>query len=102
MGLKILFTPSDNNLAGAFQSMVRLCVLLRDKHDCDVLVLLRRSGRGEEYSFEGNTIYEGEFFKGKRNGEGKVFNNEFNGNLKYEGIFLDGKLIKKINRQKKE
>ena len=48
MGLKILFTPSDNNLAGAFQSMVRLCILLRDKYGCDVLVLLRRNGRGEE------------------------------------------------------
>ncbi|MBR3354980.1 MAG: glycosyltransferase family 4 protein [Oscillospiraceae bacterium] len=57
MGLKILFTPSDNNLAGAFQSMVRLCVLLRDKHDCDVLVLLRRSGRGEELLKENGIRY---------------------------------------------
>ena len=43
---------------------------------------------------------EGEFFKGKRNGIGKVFNNEFKGNLKYKRFFLDGKLIKKLNRKK--
>lgn len=49
MGLKILFTPSDNNLAGAFQSMVRLCILLRDKYGCDVLVLLRRMVEGKNY-----------------------------------------------------
>lgn len=57
MGLKILFTPSDNNLAGAFQSMVRLCILLRDKYGCDVLVLLRRNGRGEELLKENGIRY---------------------------------------------
>ena len=61
-----------------------------------------KSERGKEYSLDRCTIYEGDFLKGKRNGEGKVFNNDFNGNLIYEGIFLDGKLIKKINRQKEE
>lgn len=54
MSTKILFAPSDNSLKGAFQSMVRLCVLLRDKWGCEVLVLVRKGGEGEILLTENN------------------------------------------------
>ncbi|MGN0422694.1 MAG: glycosyltransferase family 4 protein [Lachnospiraceae bacterium] len=55
--MKILFTPSDNNMAGAFQSMARLCKILQDEYDCDVLVLLRTNGNGEKILDEYNIPY---------------------------------------------
>ena len=39
MGLKILFTPSDNNLAGAFQSMVTIAKMADvEEQDIDRLL----------------------------------------------------------------
>lgn len=55
--MKILFTPSDNNMAGAFQSMARLCKILQDEYGCDVLVLLRTTGNGEKILDEYNIPY---------------------------------------------
>lgn len=55
--MKILFTPSDNNIAGAFQSMARLCKILQDEYGCDVLVLLRTTGNGEKVLDEYNIPY---------------------------------------------
>lgn len=55
--MKILFTPSDNNIAGAFQSMARLCKILQDEYGCDVLVLLRTTGNGEKILDEYNIPY---------------------------------------------
>lgn len=55
--MKILFTPSDNNLVGAFQSMVRLCVTLKENHGCDILVLLRTKGMGEKLLEENQIDY---------------------------------------------
>ena len=56
--MKILFTPSDNNMAGAFQSMVRLCKILQDEYGCEVLVLLRTRGRGEKLLDENGIPYK--------------------------------------------
>lgn len=56
--MKILFTPSDNNLAGAFQSMVRLCKILKDDFDCEILVLLRKNGIGQKLLEEEGIPYK--------------------------------------------
>ena len=37
-------------------------------------------------------VFEGEYIKGERNGEGKEYEN---GELKYEGEYLNGRRIKK-------
>ena len=43
----ILFIASDNNsTSGAFLSMVRLCAILKEKYNCNILVVLPRSGDG--------------------------------------------------------
>ncbi len=43
----ILFIASDNNsTSGAFLSMVRLCTILKDKYNCNILVVLPRNGNG--------------------------------------------------------
>lgn len=55
--MKILFTPSDNNMAGAFQSMVRLCKILQEEYSCDITVLLRTNGPGEELLKDNNIRY---------------------------------------------
>lgn len=58
--MKILFTPSDNNMAGAFQSMARLCKILQDEMGYEILVLLRAKGNGvkllDEYGIKYHTI----------------------------------------------
>ena len=56
--MKIIFTPSDNNLAGAFQSMVRLCTILKNKHNCDILVILRKKGTGQQLLDENGLRYQ--------------------------------------------
>ena len=52
------------------------------------LTLIRWTGKGKEYNREGNLIYEGELFQGKKNGKGKEYNEK--GQLIYEGEFLNG------------
>ena len=43
----VLFIASDNNsTSGAFLSMVRLCTILKDKYNCNILVVLPRNGNG--------------------------------------------------------
>ncbi len=56
--MKIVFTPSDNNLAGAFQSMVRLCTILKDKYNCDILIILRKKGAGQQLLDENGLKYQ--------------------------------------------
>ena len=47
---------------------------------------------GKEYNYNGEVVYEGEYFKGKRNGKGKLYINKYNcGDLKYAGEFLNNK-----------
>ena len=48
-----------------------------------------RNGNGREYYSDGNLEYEGTFVNGKKNGNGKEY--KINGKLEYEGTFLDGK-----------
>ena len=47
------------------------------------------NGKGKEYDYKENVLYEGEFLKGKRNGKGKEFGEYFD--LAYEGEYLNGK-----------
>lgn len=45
----ILFVASDNaKTSGAFLCMVKLCELLRDEHNCNVIVVLPGDGDGKE------------------------------------------------------
>lgn len=56
--MKILFVPSDNNAtSGAFLSMVKLCSLLQNEHQCEILVLLHCDGNGEELLKANNINY---------------------------------------------
>ena len=48
----------------------------------------KRSGKGKEYDIFGQILYEGEYLNGKRNGKGKEYDN---GALVFEGNFLDNK-----------
>ena len=47
-------------------------------------------GKGKEYNYEGELLYEGDFLEGKRhNGKGVEYSD--NGELLYKGDYLDGK-----------
>jgi len=46
------------------------------------------SGKGKEYDFNGNLIYEGEYLNGVKNGKGKE---NIQNELFFEGEYLDGK-----------
>ena len=45
-------------------------------------------GKGKEYNFDGQLIYEGNFVDGEWNGEGKEY---YNNEIIFEGEFLKGK-----------
>ena len=47
-----------------------------------------KNGKGKEYNFEGELIFEGEYLNGKRNGKGIEYEN---GNLIFKGEYLNGK-----------
>ena len=47
-----------------------------------------RNGKGKEYNFNGELIFEGEYLNGKMNGKVKEYN--FNGKLLFEGEYLYG------------
>ena len=49
-----------------------------------------RNGKGKEYNNFGEIIYEGEYLNGQRNGKGIEYN-EF-GEIIYEGEFSKGKI----------
>ena len=49
----------------------------------------KRNGEGKEYNEKGELIFEGEFKNGKRNGKGKEF---LKGKLLHEGEFIDDDL----------
>ena len=45
----------------------------------------KRNGKGKEYNFKDELIFEGKYENGKRNGEGKEYYD--NGNVKFEGEY---------------
>ena len=49
----------------------------------------KKDGNGKEYSYYGKIIFEGEYSNGKRNGKGKEY--DVRGNLIFEGEYLNGK-----------
>ena len=55
------------------------------------------NGKGKEYDYYGDVIFEGEYLNWKRNGKGKEY--YYNGKLKFKGEFLNGskKEYKAIN-----
>ena len=56
-----------------------------------IKIILENNNKGKEIMLGSNvTLYEGEFLNGKRNGHGKLFDEEY-GKLVYEGEFLNGK-----------
>ena len=46
-----------------------------------------RNGKGEEYDYDSNLIFEGEYLNGKRNGKGKEYYK--NGMLRFEGEYIN-------------
>ena len=48
-----------------------------------------RNGNGKEYDTKGKVIYEGGFRNGKRNGKGKEY--DYKGKILFEGEYLNGK-----------
>ena len=49
-----------------------------------------KNGKGKEYDFDGNILFEGEYLKGER-WTGKEKNYYFSGDIKFEGEYLNGK-----------
>ena len=52
-------------------------------------IIYELNGKGKEYDYDCNLLFEGEYLNGKRNGKGKEY--YFNGNLRFEGEYLNGK-----------
>lgn len=56
--MNVLMVASDNNPAsGAFLSMVKLCELLKEKFNNNVIVVLPKEGKGEQLLLEKNIRY---------------------------------------------
>ena len=55
--------------------------------------LINGNGKGKEYDYLGELIFEGEYLNGEKNGKGKEYRN---GKLIFEGEYLNGKKKKKI------
>ena len=56
--MNVMMVASDNNPAsGAFLSMVKLCALLKEKFDTNVIVVLPKEGKGEQLLLENNIRY---------------------------------------------
>ena len=51
----------------------------------------KKNGKGKEYNEKGDLIFEGEYLNGKKNGKGKEYNNK--GKLIFEGEYLNGNAI---------
>ena len=57
-GIRVLFFPSDNNrTSGAFLSMVNLIIILREKYNLDIFVILPKAGKGQEVLDNNNIPY---------------------------------------------
>ena len=52
-------------------------------------IIYGKNGKGKEYNWYGELIFEGEYLNRKRNGKGKEYD-EY-GNLMFEGEYLNGK-----------
>ena len=50
----------------------------------------KEMGKGKEYNYDGDLIFEGEYLNGKRNGKGKEYD-YYDGKLIFEGEYLNGK-----------
>ena len=60
----------------------------------------KRNGIGKEYYIKGKIKYEGEYLNGEYNGKGIEYFQ--NGNIKFEGEFLNGKKVKMKNKNSKK
>ena len=49
----------------------------------------KKNGKGKEYDYYGKLKFEGEYLKGERNGKGKEY--DYDGKLLFEGEYLKGK-----------
>ena len=47
-----------------------------------------RHGKGKEYNYDGELMFEGEYLNGERNGKGKEY---YDGLLIFDGEYLNGK-----------
>lgn len=57
-GLRVMFTPSDNNAgSGAFRCMVELASLLMDRHGVDPFIIIPREGTGTQLLIERGLKY---------------------------------------------
>ena len=48
----------------------------------------QKNGRGKEYNWNCNLIFEGVYLNGRKNGKGKEYYK--NGKLIFEGVYLNG------------
>ena len=56
-------------------------------------IIGERNGKGKEFDYDDNLIFEGEYKNGKRNGEGKEYYDDGKGRVKFEGRYLNGKKL---------
>ena len=63
--------------------------LINYKNFSGKYIIYEQNGKGKEYNYYSELIYEGEYLNGERNGKGKEY--YFNGELKFEGEYLNGK-----------
>ena len=57
-----------------------------------------KNGKGKEYNYDKNFIYDGEYLNGEKNGKGKEYNLD-NNLLIFEGEYLNGKRKNGIERK---
>ena len=57
------------------------------KYSKEIIQTEKKYGKGKEFGFSGEVIFEGEYSNGKRKGKGKEF---INGKIIYDGEYLNG------------
>ena len=62
--------------------------LINYKYFSQRYIIYESKGKGKEYWYDGELIFEGEYLNGERNGKGKEYDNK--GKLIFEGEYLNG------------
>ena len=85
---KEFFKNGNIRFEGEYLNNKRWNGIIYDYNGKKEFELKNGKGKGKEYDFNGDLIYEGEFINGERNGKGKKYVNS----KIIDGEFLDGKL----------
>ena len=84
---KLILLKYDKSL----QKKLELTLLNYEIFSSKYILYDSKTGKGKEYDINDNLLFEGEYFKGKRNGKGKEYDDFSPEYVIFEGEYLNGK-----------